>query len=97
MYKQFKDLQFKTHPYSSGILSREVFDNGYGVSVVRTETSYGGREGLFEVAIVNASGGINYSTPITDDVIGYLTEEEVSDIMKRVQELPTKSDEDGNK
>lgn len=96
MYKQFQDLQFKEHSYSSGIIAREVFDNGYGVSVIRTESSYGGSEGLFEVAVVNASGGINYTTPITDDVIGYLTEEEVSDIMRKVQELPTKPEENGN-
>lgn len=96
MYKQFQDLKFKEHPYSSGIMAREIFDNGYGVSVVRTENSYGGSEGLFEVAVVNASGGLNYNTPITDDVIGELTEEEVSDVMRRVQELPGKPEEDGN-
>ena len=96
MYKQFQDLRFKEHTYSSGIIAREVFDNGYGVSVIRTENSYGGSEGLFEVAVVNASGGINYDTPITSDVLGHLTEEEVSEVMRKVQELPDKPEEDGN-
>jgi hypothetical protein len=31
---------------------------------------------------------ITYDTPITDDVIGHLTETEVTDIMKQIQELP---------
>jgi hypothetical protein len=49
------------------------FDNGYGVSIVRNEISYGGKEGLFELAVLDENGEITYDTEITDDVVGYLT------------------------
>jgi hypothetical protein len=64
-----------------------MFENGYGVSVVSHTHSYGGRKGLFEVAVLGKDGDISYDTPVTDDVIGYLNPEEVTDTMKKVQEL----------
>ena len=36
--KTFSDLEFKTHPMGSGIISRIKFDNGYGASVVKDLT-----------------------------------------------------------
>jgi hypothetical protein len=33
-------------------MSKEFYENGYGVSVVCNEYSYGGREGLYELAIL---------------------------------------------
>jgi len=47
-----------------------AFPNGYGASVVRHKYSYGGDEGLFEIAVLR-SGKIVYDTPITNDVIGF--------------------------
>ena len=62
-------------------------DNGYGVSVVSHSYSYGGSSGLYEVAVLDSDGNLTYETPITNDVMGYLTEEDVTDVMKQVQEL----------
>lgn len=86
--KTFKDIEFKTNPMGAdfGIVSRTKFDNGYEVSVVRSEHSYGGNKGLYELAIFK-DGEICYDTPITDDVIGYLRPEDVTDVMKRVEKL----------
>ena len=86
--KTFKDIQFKTNPMGAdfGIVSRTQFDNGYEVSVVRSEHSYGGNKGLYELAIFK-DGEICYDTPITDDVIGYLRPEDVTDVMERVEKL----------
>jgi predicted transcriptional regulator len=64
-----------------------TFENGYGVSVVSHTYSYGGKDGLFEIAVLDKDGNLTYDTPITNDVIGYLTEEDVTDVMKQVQEL----------
>jgi hypothetical protein len=64
-----------------------MFENGYGVSVIRTEMSYGNKEGLFELAVLDSTGDITYETPITTDVIGWLTEEDVSRVMEQVQSL----------
>lgn len=88
--KKFEDLQFERindAPYMVGKKSRMHFDNGYGVSVVSHSYSYGGRDGLYEIAVLDSNDELTYDTPVTNDVIGYLTEEDVSNIMKQVQEL----------
>jgi hypothetical protein len=86
--KTFKDIEFKPNPMGSeyGIVSRTQFDNGYEVSVVKSPHSYGGAKGLYELAIFK-DGDICYDTPITDDVIGYLRPEDVTDVMERVEKL----------
>ena len=88
--KKFQDLPFfpiNDAPFMVGKKARMHFDNGYGVSVVSHSYSYGGRAGLYEVAVLDSNDELTYDTPVTNDVIGYLTEEEVSDVMKQVQEL----------
>ena len=88
--KTFEDLEFEQlnyAPYMVGKKSRMHFDNGFGVSVVSHTHSYGGRDGLYEVAVLDKDGVLTYETPVTSDVIGYLSEEDVTDVMKQVQEL----------
>ena len=88
--KKFQDLPFfpiNDAPFMVGKKARMHFDNGFGVSVVSHSYSYGGRDGLYEVAVLDSNDELTYDTPVTNDVIGYLTEEEVSDVMKQVQEL----------
>ena len=88
--KTFEDLEFEQlndAPYMVGKKSRMHFDNGFGVSVVSHTHSYGGRDGLYEVAVLDKDCVLTYETPVTNDVIGYLTEENVTDVMKQVQEL----------
>lgn len=86
--KTFKDIEFKTNPMGEdfGIVSRTKFDNGYEVSVVKSQYSYGGDTGLFELAVFK-DGKICYDTPITNDVIGYLRPEDVTDVMEKIQKL----------
>jgi hypothetical protein len=85
--KTFKDLKFKQHPSADGIISRITFENGYGASVVRHEYSYGGKDGLFELAVLDSDGKLCYDTPITNDVIGYLRDIDVTDVMEKIQQL----------
>lgn len=85
--KTFKDLTFYPHRLGFGVQAIETFDNQYGVSVVKTPYSYGGKDGLYEMAVLDSSGEITYDTPITNDVLGYLTEDEVSHHMIEVQKL----------
>jgi hypothetical protein len=88
--KEFKDLEFDNindPPYLTGVRSRMVFKNGYGVSVVSHTFSYGGADGLYEVAVLGLDGELTYITPVTNDVIGYLEPHDVTDIMKQVQRL----------
>jgi hypothetical protein len=86
--KTFKDLEFIPHSTGmGGVMSRIVFDNGYGASIVCTPHTYGGDKGLYEIAVLNSSGEITYATSITDDVIGYLRPEDVTDVMEKIQQL----------
>lgn len=67
-----------------------VFDfaNGRGASVVRHRGSYGFDQGLFELAILNRKGEIDYTTPIAKDVIGYLDKKAVESLLDRIAKLP---------
>ena len=86
--KTFKDLEFKEHPnHLGGVQAVITFDNGYGASVVRHEYSYGGKDGLYELAVLNSDGELTYDTPITTDVIGYLRDIDVTDVMEKIQLL----------
>jgi hypothetical protein len=87
--KQFKDLEFTSlnDEFMSGKKSRIQFDNGYGASVVSHSFSYGGKLGLYEIAILDNEGDICYDTPITNDVIGHLTEEDVTEVLIKIQSL----------
>jgi len=85
--KQFKDLEFVKHPnHIEGVQARITFDNGYGASVVKSPYTYGGDKGLYELAIFK-DGEITYATPITNDVMGYLRPEDVTDVMTKIQQL----------
>ncbi len=91
----FTDLDFKSHPVGNGIQALKFFDNNYGVSVVRFTTpfgagSYGSEEGLYEIAIlkgVEDEWEICYDTPITEDVLGHLSVEEVEVLLYEVENL----------
>ena len=64
------------------------FPNGYGASVVRHEHSYGGRQGLFELAVLDSNDELCYDTPITSDVIGWLTSKQVDELLDKISKLP---------
>jgi hypothetical protein len=71
------------------------FPNGYGCSIISGPYSYGGPEGLCELAVVKyndpqdpVSFNLCYDTPVSEDVIGHLTRKEVRDYLKRIFELP---------
>ena len=72
------------------------FSNGYGISVINIigtngeHYSYTKNKDQYEIAVlegVKNNSRITYDTPITDDVIGYLTLEEVYNLMKQIENL----------
>ena len=86
--KTFDDLEFEgMDTFYNGVKSRMFFDNGYGISVVQHDYSYGGKLGKYEIAVLNSDGDLVYDTKVTNDVVGYLTPDEVSDYMIQIQEL----------
>lgn len=66
------------------------FDNGYRASVVCNKMSYGGDRGLFEIAILNKDGKIDYKSPLTNDVLGFLDFSDVVEILEKIKNLPSK-------
>lgn len=53
------------------------------VSVIRSLMTYGGDEGLFELAMLR-DDKCCYDTPITDDVLGWLEVEDVLEVLEKV-------------
>lgn len=66
------------------------FPNGYGASIVCHAGSYGGKDGLFEVAVLDENDDITYDTPITCDVLGHLDFHEVDSVLFDIRNLPRK-------
>ena len=85
--KEFKDLEFEENSQLIGIQAKMKFENGWGVSVIKSKWSYGGDEGLYEMAVLDKDGYISYNSGVIADVAGYLTEEMVTEFMRKVQEL----------
>ena len=71
-----------------GVIKKIQFDNGYGASVACHTGSYGGDEGLFEVALTDDGGDVitspNDPTSKWQDVKGYLTESEVDALLLEI-------------
>ena len=84
--KTFNDLDFQSMQFGIGVIARINFDNGYGASVVKSTFSYGGNQDLYELAVIK-DDAICYDTPITDDVLGYLTEDDVTKYLRQIQNL----------
>ena len=67
------------------------FENKYGASVVKNIYSYGYDNDLWELAIIkfnnDESFEIIYDSELSDDVLGYLTDEKVVEYLKQIKEL----------
>ena len=88
---EFKPNLIETSALLGGVQYKFKFDNNYGASVIKHFGSYGHEADLWELAVLkfDESGDwhLCYNTPITDDVIGSLTDSEVRDILQKIKEL----------
>jgi hypothetical protein len=67
---------------------RIAYPNGYTASVVCHSFSYGGENGLFEVAVLR-NEELHYDNPVTNgDVLGHLDFEEVAKTLTQIAALP---------
>lgn len=85
---RFRDLKFG--PCYDGVEAVCKFPNGWGASVVRHSKSYGGKSGLYELAVLK-HGAITQTsiTPRNDGgVEGWLRPEQVEDRLVRIARLP---------
>lgn len=69
------------------------FENGYGANLSRGPYTYGGPQGLWELAVTRKTPDgwdLCFNTPITKDVIGWLDELGVVKVLERIEKLPGK-------
>lgn len=83
--KEEFDNAFRT--FGDSYSHRFKFKNGYGASVIKHYGSYGYEEDLFELAVLDSNDNLCYDTPLTDNVIGYLTNDEVLELLEQIKNL----------
>jgi len=80
----------ETNEVYGGIQRIYHFPNGYGASVIRHNGSYGSAQGLWELAVLDSdTNEITYNTSISNDVIGYLNDEQVILKLNEIRGLQT--------
>ena len=84
--KTFADIPFKETKMPNGIQSILKFGDDYQLSIVKSDFSYGGKSGLYEIAVFTGDSQINMPgiTEDHDTVKGYLTEDDVVGIVKKM-------------
>jgi hypothetical protein len=88
----FDDLEFGERLSGlSGSQALVFFSNGYGASVIRGYGSHGAEDELYELAVIKTteddSWDLCYDTEITNDVIGHLTEDGVTNLLEAIEVL----------
>ena len=81
--ENFNDLQFVK--FLDGVSARVVYGD-YELSVVKHSGSYGGKNGMYEIAVFKGHEMLEMPgiTQDGDTVKGFLSEEEVTGIMKKM-------------
>lgn len=97
-----KDYSYKQYTFGQftwGSQHLFQFPNGYGASVVQHQGSYGCQDDLFEVALIKWDQDwtdkweIVYDASVVtsrgnfEDVLGYLTQGDVVDVLKKIKEV----------
>jgi hypothetical protein len=92
----FDDINLEPHSMGYGVHGKIFFPNGYGLSIVRFRSPFGGgsytsddRED-YEVAIIKGTKDkwdICYETNLTDNVLARQSKEDINQIIKRVIRL----------
>ena len=91
------DLEFKPHPVGlGGTQAKPSFANGYGASVITGSCwacclpggyFYTTITEPYEIAVIGPNGKLDYTTPVTDDVCGYLTEDAANAVLAQIEAL----------
>lgn len=90
--EKFKEYIFidEEHDVFKGQMVRYRFPNGYGASVIEGEKSYG-----VEIVVLEFSESEygDIATEFSDDVIGFIDDEELDEILERISRLGTDGQE----
>ena len=80
----FKELKFEDVE-GRGIQAWVSFRNGFSVSIVKHQFSYGGEKGFYEMGVFDASGSMCDPLGWGDDVKGWLTPEDVEKELELIE------------
>ena len=91
-FEGFKHDLLRIQDILDGIQYLFRFENHYGASVVKHRGSYGIEEDLWELAVIEFIGEsdcytLTYDTSVTSDVIGYLNDKDVRELLQQIKEL----------
>ncbi len=85
-----KMLKFEKHKFSSIIKNQycasKNFKNGYGISVLLGTCFNSNGKNTYEIAILK-DNKLCYETNITNDILGYVTKDEIIKIINQVKKL----------
>ena len=91
IYDKFKNNLIESKDLLDGVQTIFKFDNMYGASVIKHRYSYGGYLGLWELAVIKYQDDdkwdIVYYTKLTDDVLGFLTDDDVCCYLEQIKHL----------
>ena len=90
MKYKFEDLKFEQH-FTDGVQAWVEMDNGYEVSIIKNELSYGGSKGLYEIGVYHGPGMV-VPKGWDDSVKGWLTPEGVEEELFSLCRHPVKFD-----
>ena len=82
----FRKFLKETNYVHGGVQHVYKFPNGYGASIVKHDGSYGGKSGLWELAVLEGEE-LCYTSGITEDVVGHLTWENVEEFLLEIKQL----------
>ena len=82
---KFKDIKFNKTEMPSGIQALLKF-GAYELSIVKSDFSYGGKQGLYEIAVFKGNYQVELPgiTAHGDTLKGFLTKDEVLAIIKKM-------------
>ena len=84
--KKFAEYEV-AHPSAYEDALWYVFPNGYGISIMRNEHTYGASEGLWEAALVKDKTIVYRDDVFDGNVAGYLTPTNVQKCVEQVMSL----------
>lgn len=85
---KFDDLEFKKKRFGEGIQALIFFNNGYGASIIQGGIAYTSNDEEYELAVLRGNKDdwkLCYTTPITDDVIGHLTKNDITRYLNKIE------------
>lgn len=83
--KTFADAHFSIRRNPAGIMGKIDLGNDVEISIIMHEHSYGGTQGLWEIACFNKEGQVDLEC-LGHDVIGFLTFTELETKIREIQE-----------